>query len=149
MEALATISQLPETRAEAKIFASYAVEEIVNGDNDPVRIFAKLRVIGDAIKDILDAAIVQKVVSEEVEKYKGECVINGNKISVQSRKTYDFASCGYSEWEMLDAEIKGLSDRKKQIETMLKSLSNPMADAETGAIIYQPSFKESSFLVVK
>lgn len=149
MYALATINDLPETREQQRTFVHMAIEEIMNGDYDPARLYAKLRIIQDTLKDILDSKTFQNYAIDEIEKYNGDCQINGNKISVATKSSYDFSVCNYSEYQKALSVIAEAKEIVKKSEAFLKAITKPVADPETGEMIYPPVKSVTQYIVVK
>jgi len=151
MNALAVISQLPDTRAQKETFIHAAIEEIVNGDNNPALIFAKLRIIGDAIKGILESKRVQDAAMTEVLKYSGDCEINGNKITIQSKRAFDFSGCNDSILAFHEQEYESAKKSIEDRKTFLKGLKPGMIaiDEQTGEQLAPPAVSVTEFIVVK
>lgn len=76
------------------------------------------------IKGIKDDPRFKDYVREETAKYpKGFVSNSGAKIECCETGTkYDYSGCGDIEWEMMDAEMKGLKDRIAEREKFLKNL---------------------------
>jgi hypothetical protein len=152
--ALSVISQLPENREQQKTWVNACVEEFVNGNNDPVRLYAKLRIIADAVKDVLDAQVVKNYTTEELKKFNGEDVsVFGNKVTIGTRRSWDYSVCGDPEIELLEWTI---SDAKERIAARQKFLQllkerTTFANEETGDMITinPPTYTVSEFPVVK
>jgi len=147
--ALSTISLLPETRAQQKLFVHKAIEEIANGSYDPVRLFAKLRIIADTIKEITDSETFKRMAIEEAKKYNGDCNIAGNKITVATKKTFDFSTSQHTDWEFWNSQVEDAKGHLKEIEILLKALKEPVANPKTGELIYPPAFIETEYITVK
>jgi len=62
--------------------------------------------------------------------------------------SYDFTNCGDEYWDSLTAQIKELEDARKEREKFLKTLTKPVADVETGAVINPPIHKGKLGLAV-
>ena len=150
MQALSVISQLPETREQQKTFINAAIEEIVNGENDPARVFAKLRIIGDAIKGILDSPRVQEIAMNEVRKYGKEAVINGNKLTVSSRKSWNYEECGDTillQLKKIEEDCKlQISEHQKFLQTLKPGMV--AVDEQTGEQLTPPTFTTTEFIKV-
>ena len=149
--ALSTISQLPETRSEQKVFVHKAIEEIVNGGYDPARLFAKLRIIADTIKEITDSETFKQLAIKEINKYGKECVIGGNTLKVASKKAWDFSVCNDSilfDMENKQEQLKNaISERKKFLQTIKSGME--VANPESGEMILPPTYSETEYITVK
>lgn len=150
MNALSYLTVLPVTAAERRNFAEQAVNEILAGDRDPVQIAILLSSLEKLIADIRKNSRVQNYMLDELNKYQsGKASREGVEVSLIERKKYDFTKCEDVEWENLDAQIRSLTERKKQRETFLKYIpTQGTADPETGAMIYPPAVTLSNVITV-
>ncbi len=150
--ALSQITKLPETREQQKTFVNAAVEEICNGDLDILRIFTKLRIIQDTIKDILSAPVVENLAILAAAKYpKGECDVFGNKLTLAARKNYDFSECNDYTLNNLEKDLKHTKTKIKERQTFLQSLKPGMiaVDEITGEQLKMPTFTVTEYITVK
>jgi hypothetical protein len=143
--ALSQITAMPSTLEGVNNFFNKAKKEILSGKYEPLLIEVYLKAIEEIIKklrtdkDIKDASIT------EAYKYKEKTFdAFGAKFTIRETGTkYDYANSGDIKWEMLDAQINNLSAKKKERESFLKSLKEPVADVDEGYII-NPPFKTST-----
>lgn len=141
--AISTLSVLPETRDQQHNFANKAVEELMNGDYDLPTMWAKMSIYADTLEEIMKSTTLRAAVLSELEKYGKEGVmVSGCKLSVASRKNYDYSTSGSSEYTQLKARIK-------EVEVLLKALKEPMANPETGEMIYPPAYTITEYVTVK
>ena len=150
MNALSHLTVLPTTAAERRNFAEQAVQEILDGSRDPIEIAILLSSLEKLIGDIRKNSRVQNFMLDELDKHQsGKTSLNGIEVSLTERKKYDFTKCEDIEWENMDAQIKTLTERKKERETFLKYIpANGTADPETGAMIYPPVVTSSNVITV-
>jgi hypothetical protein len=130
MEALQTIEQFNLTKAQVKNVIHRATDDILDGTHNVLEVMANIRAMQDVIDGVKTG--IMSAVLEEAAKYGKTFRINGVEFTSTSRKTFDFGNT--SAWSQRKEELK-------QLETMLKNLSQPMADPETGEMMYPPTFK--------
>ena len=149
--ALSTIQLLPDNRQQQKTFVNSCIEELVNGNNDPARIYAKLRIIGDAIKDILDSPKVKEVAIEEARKYPEGYNVAGAKVSVVTKRDYDFSVCNDFTLGQYEADAKFAKEHIAERKKFLQSLKPGMIafDERTGAELVAPIVTENVYITVK
>lgn len=146
--AISQLSYLPETREQQRTFVHKAVEELMNGEHDIMKFWIQASIVADTLNEIKDSLKVKQAAVAEAAKYKDQPYM-GCKISVVSRKTFDFSKCCYMDWERSKFDIEAAKERVKRAETFLKALQSPVADPETGEMIYPPTFTESEYITVK
>jgi hypothetical protein len=138
---LSTLSTFPETQAQALDFAEKLTREVLAGMNDPLRVDIQLKILTDMFTKVREN--IKELAIKEVEKYGEKTIeINGAKITVTRKTTYDYKSCNYSVYNDC---IK----RKEELEKMLKSLTSSLADASTGEEILPPAKKYSPYLKIE
>lgn len=146
MNALVELRNLPETRDEQHRFAAIAIEEIMNGDHDLVKMWVKLSIMADTLNEIKESAVFKNAAIREALKTTDK--INGCEVKVVDRKTYDFSETN-SDWVRLNISLEKLKKEIKEREAFLKALKSPVADPETGEIINPPTFTTTSYIQVK
>ena len=82
--------------------------------------------------------IVDQVMAE-AEKYGRDFIFHSSQFQVTTRRTFDYS--GDAIWCELDRS-------KKERDEMLKYLSAPVADPETGEMVYPAKFKTTQVLSV-
>lgn len=119
-------------------------DQIMAGYLNPLEFYRQAKLFTECIEalkkdpDIIDCA------QTEVLKYgKEKPVVNGAVVTMSSRSTPDYSSCGDPVYETLKEQLKAR-------EQFLKSIpSGGVADPETGQIIQAPVVRETSFITVK
>jgi hypothetical protein len=86
----------------------------------------------------LKESIAEQVLAE-AQKYGKQFDYLGSKVQLSERRTYDFSND--SLWCELDKT-------KKEREEMLKHISSPLADPDTGEMIYPAQFKISPVITI-
>ncbi|MCZ2397104.1 MAG: hypothetical protein LC100_11245 [Chitinophagales bacterium] len=138
------------TKSEIKSIANDLVINLMEG-GDPLRMAEAVSAMELLLKELKDNPEFKSYVREEAEKYpKGFVSKSGAKIELaEVGIRYDFTSCGDTEWEMLDAQMKSLKEKIAEREKFLKNLPGvgiEQLNKETGEMItiYPPSKTSTS-----
>ena len=135
--ALSIVSQFYLTKSQIATFADKALEEIDSGLYNPLQIHLCLKGMEELIK-VLKEGMAEQVIAE-AEKHGKQFDFMGASVKLSERKTYDFSQD--STWCEMDKA-------KKEREEMMKHITSPMADADTGEMIYPAQFKITSIISV-
>jgi hypothetical protein len=144
--AMSMLRLMPSKASEVAIFAKQIIENVQNGNANPLEVKVMMRALR-AVAEEVEEEIDDNAISE-AEKYSEKVVeMYGARIEkAEVGVNYNYASSGLSEWEKLDAEIKALTDRRKEKETFLRALKEPMTvvNESTGEIeTIKPPLKKS------
>lgn len=149
--AISLLNQMPETKAEIDHFAKLVIEQIDLGEfQDVLKFAARFKALAKLEEKLFSNVLFKDAVLEAAEKY-GKSFEKGNaKFDIrETGTTYNFNVCGDVEWEQLDSQLKGLSDKKKARETFLKSLTPEMVVfGEDGVMILPPHKKSTTSVVI-
>ncbi len=137
METLSIIQQFSLTKTQIDVLALRVLEEIDVGNHNPLNIFLCLKAMEELVKRLKDGIADQ--VLAEAGKYGKQFDYLGSRIQLSERHTYDFSDD--STWCELDKT-------KKQREEMLKQITQPVADPDTGEIIYPAQFKITPVITI-
>ncbi|MBP6977469.1 MAG: hypothetical protein PHD61_06440 [Bacteroidales bacterium] len=137
METLSIIQQFSLTKTQIDVLARRVLEEIDGGNHNPLNIFLCLKAMEELVKRLKDGIADQ--VLAEAEKYGKQFDYLGSRVQLSERRTYDF-SCD-STWCELDKT-------KKQREEMLRHITQPVADPDTGEMIYPAQFKITPVITI-
>ncbi len=111
------------------------VQKVDDGDENPLHTIVRLRfmkkVIEDAEEKIKGFAVQE---AAKLDK-KGDVVLGVNVRHTEGRRTFDYSN---------DKEWNDLKEKMKNREEMLKGLTKPMADPDSGEIIEPPLVKYSA-----
>ena len=141
MQAITLINQFPETKTQIQTFTGLVVSAVKEGNINPLDLTIKLKALED-VCDLIRKAIKADVIEEadkhgktfERQNAKCEVVMAGVK--------YDYSNCCDPEWIELNLDIIALTEKRKERESFLKSLTNylTIVDEETGetSTIYPP-----------
>lgn len=128
---LATITDFNLSKSQINAFARNVLAELDEGFYNPLEIHICLKAMEELVKKLKEG-IANEAISE-AEKYgEKEFDYKGSKVILANRRTYDYSQ---------DATWSSLDEEKRKRETMLKNISEPMADPNTGELIYPAAFK--------
>ena len=119
--------------------ANNVAKQIKDGNIDGIKTLIAVNKFSRLCKAI-DSGIRKVAVTSikigEKETYEGYgCEINRAETGVK----YDYSKCNDEVWDNLDAEIKRLTNEKKEREKFLRSIPDEgVANPETGEIIKKP-----------
>lgn len=140
----------PSTKSEIKNFAAKMVESALDGHSDPLKVKVQLSAMKQTIEEIEKNEEFKACVLNAAEKYhKLELadMFNAKIEIVEVAPRYDYSVCGMPEYDNVCAEIQILTERKKALETRLKTIKNEedFICPVTGEIIkLKPATKEST-----
>ena len=149
--ALAQISQLPDNKAQVKVFARQLKDEILLNDKDPLKILVHLKFIEKLIEDVLKDDEIDLHFLNEFHQYGKEKVVevNGAKLSeMEAGIRYDYSASGDPVWFDLDKQIKELAEKKKEREKFLQLVPYE-GTVETGTGVYITRAPKTSKTKVK
>jgi len=148
--AVSTLSILPSTREQQHNFANKMIEELLNGEYDILKVWQQMSIIADTLNEIKESNTLKQAVLSELSKYGKEGMkLNGCTLTIGSRRNFDFSQCKFEKYDTLKASIKEATTRQKEYEIMLKSLSMPVADPDTGEMINPPAYTTTEYVIVK
>lgn len=147
---LAKIAQAPVTYVEINNLIHFMKQELMSGDYNPLDVELKLKAMEETIKQLRADEDIRAFVLSEAEKHGKSFEWRGAKMSVREVGVkYDWASSGDSEWALLDAQIKELSDKRKAREAFLKAIPEMgTVSPETGETIYRPAKTSTTSIAV-
>ena len=135
--ALSFITEFNLTKSQIDFFAQKALNEIDTGLYNPLSIHLCLKAMEDLIKKIKEGIAEQVML--EAEKYGKSFEYLGAKVQLMERRTYDYS---------LDDTWSQINRSLKQREELLKYLTSPLADTETGEIINPVPYKITSVITI-
>ena len=132
----AVLNILPSTSDQVNRFAKSIVDDVRNGDMNPLDVMLQVRATEKVIKIILDN--VKPFAEREAEKYPGNHFDwRGNDIAKAEVKTeYDYSVCNDPVYEMKLYEYEKALRELKERETLLKAITEPITvvDPLTGEV---------------
>jgi hypothetical protein len=143
--ALSTLSILPSTKEQRESFVIMAVNEICNGEQNPLLIDLTLKSAIDTLDEIRKNNRVKLAVQAEADKYQEKTFEYGNfKITKSSRTINDFAGCD-SHLDNLYAEMEALKLQIKARESLVKT----GVDSATGEVFKPVKFTTTEYLKIE
>lgn len=141
---------MPNLKRDQQEVAEEVIEQVLEGEVDPIRLDICLKAMENTIKLVRKNAQVKSLTLDEAEAYgKKSFEAFGAKITITGRKKYDFESdAKWQEWK--DVEKEAAAERKKR-EKYLKAIpvGEEKADADTGEICTNPLKGENRFLKIQ
>lgn len=139
----------PENPEQVDTFLMSLKEEILSGIIDPKRLIIQKKIISDTLDALMNDIDVKRYLAEEIEKYGKEGAGYGSfKITKEQRRTYDYSQTGDSLILKFQDEAERYNQQLKGRQKFLQMLSKPMADPETGELIYPAAVSVSEFFKV-
>jgi len=131
--AISTIKQFNLSKDQIEQFVSQVLNDVFYNESDILSTAICLRAMEDVIKKVRSG--VSDLIIEESEKYAEKTFdYKGAKFTKTNRVTYV-----YSESEIWNK----LNEKKKQLEAIMKTIKEPVADTDTGEIINPAQTKVS------
>jgi hypothetical protein len=141
MTALAELKRMPSTKKEIASFVASAKNEILSGCENPLVFEVQLKALEETIKAIRGDEDVKEVILKELNTYPEKAVIfNGVTFTKKATSTYDYTED--TRWNELNAKLSAIKAEIKSHEEMLKTIKEPLYNAETGEEI-KPAFRFS------
>lgn len=134
---LSYITQFNLTRSQIDFFAQKALREIDTGLYNPLSIHLCLKAMEELIKKIKEG--IAEHVLTEAEKYGKSFDYMGARVQLAERRSYDYSID--NTWAQINRSLK-------QREELLKYLTAPLADTETGEIINPVPYKVTSVIMI-
>lgn len=128
------ITVLPSTKGQIQQFSDDAIGSVLDGDFDPIKIEVQLKAMEEVIKNV--RAGIREVVLIEADKYNGTMETDQVLFKVVNSARYDYSDD--TVWRNLKKAEAGQAEQRKQRETLLKALKEPMADAGSGELVNPP-----------
>jgi hypothetical protein len=134
-------------KSEIERVATEMVQGIVDGNLQTEKALLTIRAVRMAMESAEDK-IKDQVIDELHRRGKNGFDMYGAKVNLKELGVkYDYTNCIDSEWQNLDAEIKRLTELKKERENFLKSLTKTMTivDEITGEVMQvHPPIRQST-----
>jgi len=139
--AISTIKMFNLNKDQIEQFASQVLDDIYNHDGNVLDTAICLSAMESMIKKV--RAGVKDLIIQESDKY-GEKTFDykGARITKTSRVSYDYSNT--DQWNVV-------TEKRKEIEGIAKTIKDPIADTETGEIINpaQKKISESISITIK
>ena len=135
--ALSFITEFNLTKTQIDLFAQKALEQIDTGLYNPLSIQLCIKAMEELIRKIKES--ISEQVMKEAEKYGKSFDYLGARIQLTERRTYDYSND--DTWNQINRSLK-------QREELLKYLTAPLADTETGEIINPIPYKITTVVMI-
>ena len=143
MNSLEKLSNGLVTKESKAKFIQECKDDILSGNVNPLQTEVYLKNLADIIKKIREDKEVKDYVMTEAEKNGKTFDFQGNKITVSSKRTFNYSQCGHTEYNKLVI-------RKKELEDFLQAIPQDaqVFDEESGERLNLPTFTTSSYLTI-
>jgi len=133
------IQQFGVSKTTINEVANTIAELVKSGNEEPLLLLANMKSMENLIKAIKSK--IEPEVSDAMHAYPEKSFTkHGVTFTKTIRKTYDYSD--NDEWLELNT-------KRKELEVQLKAMSKPMADPDSGEMIYPPVFKQSEGVTIK
>ena len=147
MNTISTLTALPTTLAERRMFIEIAKQEIIEGKYKITEIFPVLKSISTLVDELTKDAEFRDMLSDAID---GKIEINGMEISEQTVRKYNCAECHDSEYNALLEQMNKLKEKIKEREEFLRHIpATGFVNPETGEMLYPPGATFETRFVVK
>jgi hypothetical protein len=141
------LSNWQPNKSEIERVANEMVQGIIDGNVQTEKALLTIRAIRMAMESAEDK-IKDQVIDELHRRGKEGFDVYGAKVNLKELGVkYDYTNCLDPIWNDLDAELKRVSDLKKEREAFLKSITKAMTyvDDSTGEVVtIQPPIRQST-----
>lgn len=150
--ALSTLSVLPVNKTELKTFIASAKGAILSGYNNPLEALKSIKMLETIAKELRGDKEVMEYVQSESDNYN-EKAFNFCGCDFQKREipVYDYSACEDSELDMMENNLKLLSEQIKARKKFLITIKDHYINQETGEVIKPPvkTIKSSIAITIK
>jgi len=144
-----TLNLLPDTKDQMNEFIELTVQDILENGYDFKELLVKKKLWMDTIEGIFSDKRIKDFFIDEYNKEKSKEIGFGNAvIKLGSRRSWDYSQCNDSTLETLKQNIEPLKKEIATREKFLQTISKPVADSETGELIYPAAFSTNEFFTV-
>lgn len=132
--AMGTLRLMPTTASQIGQFSKQLIQGVQEGNINPLELLVVLRALGGVSKTVLDC--INENIQTAADKYnEKEFEVFGAKIQKGDVGVeYDYKSSGDRDWERFATDEATAAARRKERETFLRSLKEPMSvlDEDSG-----------------
>lgn len=117
---------MPNRVPEIAKFAKGIIQSVKNGDANPLEALVMMRSLQLLSKEVIEQ--IEENILNEANRYNEKSIeMYGAKIDKCDVKTeYLYETSGDSQWEELDAQIRTLTERRKEREEFLRAIKDPV-----------------------
>jgi len=139
------LALMPLSKNEIISFTKKMKSEILSGETELYNVAIQLRAMEEVITTLRKDKEIQDYIIDKLQKNGSKYITDGVELSVRSVKSYKFDDLKLSE---MKAEMDVLKEKIKARETFLKSITEPVADVDTGVVIEPQIYESNTNLVV-
>lgn len=135
-ELILTKGLMTSNKAFRTDLAQRVVQDVKDGIIDPLEAF----IYANKGQEVFDAIVtnVRPIIAGKQIQKGGIKLYDAEIIEKKNPDKFDYAVCGDSEWDKLNAKLTDIKAKMKERETFLKTLKEPMSTMD-GEIINPPS----------
>jgi len=142
--AITVLNELPFTKVEQQTFAQKVINEVLEGNIDPIALDIRLKAMEEVLKAVRADKRVKDLTIEEASKYGKSFVLHGATVTVSSRTTKDYTG--------LDTVLDDLYAQAEKLKESIKAREMTVSsgvDPVTGETFNPPKTSTSNFLQYK
>ena len=123
---MGVIRLLPSKSSEIAVFAHQLIRSVKEGNTNPLELHVALKALELLSKEVREQ--IEENTLIEASKYAEKkfdaygAIVERGEVGT----TYNYETSGDSEWEWLDSQVKTFTERKKERETFLRAIKEPM-----------------------
>ena len=139
MNTLSILNLMPSTKSEVSKFIGLLTNEILG--SDPLNAAIQISALEKIVKTLRADPEIREMIVEELEKYNGKVVFQGNEIErAETGTKYDFQ--GDHVLQDLDQQMLSIKNSIKERQSILKALKKSAYDED--GIEMKPAIKSST-----
>jgi hypothetical protein len=135
--AMSVLEMFQPTKEGIALFAARVINDVEDGKVDPLHVQLLCKTL-EEISDKIKAGIKENLKTEAAKYGEKPFMFQGAEFHLTHTKTeYDFSVCGDPQWEAFDQQEQSCAHQRKERETFLKALKEPMdmLDSLSGEIV--------------
>lgn len=144
---IGTLRLFASTQTQIDVFSDSIIQAVKEGEANPLEVLIQIKAL-QKVSDRVLKEINDNLLNEANKYSETNFEFMGAKIEKAELGTkYDYASCGDTEYEMLDSQMNSLKQRIKEREDFLKSIKQDitLVDNFTGEVVtVHPPIKKST-----
>lgn len=149
MTELSKIFILPETRQDIQNYVSNVKLNILNGENDPLKVLKNIKVLVSICDELANDIEIKELIQNEADKFAEKTIeIHGCKFTKSERAEWEFSECNDSELRILENALFQTKAEIKRRQDFLKVIPDNFVNMETGEVINQATKKSKSIISV-
>ncbi|OLY92475.1 hypothetical protein SAMN05444008_102409 [Cnuella takakiae] len=140
---------LPINKEHLEIYIADCKNQILEGQVDFREALRRKKLMDMVLEQVFKDPEVKRHLEDEYAKHGQKKIMwHGAEISFSSRKSYTYDQCSDSELASLEATAKEADGKLKARQKFLQNLTKPMADPESGELIYPAAFTTTDYFTV-